>query len=73
MTNTLQVTRQDQETVRNILTKHGVAKGSKVKIVPTGSTFAKAFDVLVNGELFARYNGVNTLNNGREEYTYSLA
>ena len=58
--NTLQITRQDQENVREIVIKHGVVKGSKVKIVPTGTKFAKSFDVFVDGELFAKYYGVDS-------------
>ena len=60
MNNTLQITRQDQENVREIVVKNGAVKGSKVRIVPTGTKFAKAFDVLVNGELFAKYYGVDS-------------
>lgn len=71
--NTLQVTKQDQENVRTIVTCNGAAKGSKVRIVPTSTKFAKAFDIFVNGELFAKYYGSSTTNTGRTEYTYKLA
>jgi len=73
MKNTLQVTKQDAESVRNIIVKHGATKGSKVKIIPTGSQFAKSFDVLVNDVLFCKYFGTSTTNTGRANTTYILA
>jgi len=69
MINKLQVTRQDQENVRDILTKSGAVKGSKVRIVPTGTLFAKAFDIFVNGELFAKYYGQAS---DVDEYVYMM-
>jgi len=58
--NILQVTKQDQENVRGIVVNNGAVKGSRVRIVPTGTKFAKAFDVFVNGVLFANYYGVDS-------------
>ena len=68
MTNTLQVTRKDQENVREIVIKNGAAKGSIARIVPTGTKFAKSFNVMVNGELFARYFGIDS-DTGLYSYT----
>jgi len=60
MTNILKITRQDQENVREIVVKNGAAKGSKVRIVPTGTKFAKSFDIFVNNILFAKYYGADS-------------
>ena len=58
--NKLTVTAQDQANVRELIIKNGVVKGSKVKIVPTGTKFAKSFDVFVNEVLFAKYYGIDS-------------
>ena len=68
MANKLIVTEQDQKNVKEIVIKNGVAKGSKVRIEPTGTKFAKAFDILVNGILFAKYHGIDS-DTGLYSYT----